>query len=238
MLVETEQVQETEEVVEPSKETEAVSEEAVTEEVTTFKTKDELEKFIREKAAPLAQGMKDKELKPTYDKIQSLEATIQDLNYKLEDKSVGDGLSKLEAAELAEHGNTQEVRDVQEERRIVIQQTYANKREGDRLKSLKAEVDKKEHDMIAFEKAYGFFLDDEELQSKVKALSEKLKGATPTEMDLHLALERATRVTAEVKPKRPKPDSSISSAPGGNSHLTGEAALLEGLAREKKKLNL
>ena len=243
---ESEEVKVTEEIQEPeesetSKETETVSEE---EEVITFKTQDELNKFITEKATPIAQGMKDRELKSVYDELQQYKKEKETLQLQLTDKQENTKLSKLEQAELAEYGETNEVKDFQEARRETIIIGRANRDKAKEIEDRASRLNEAERQNSAQLKALKLFLpEDEEFLSKIDTFAKKLAEAdTVKEMDLLIRLEElALKGTVQpkeekVKTKRTRPDSNLSTITSpGASTLKGEAAIKEGLRRERSK---
>ena len=192
---------------EASKEIEPVSEEI------TFKTKAELDEYIH----PIAQGMKDKELKTVYDDLQKFKRTNEALERRLSHRDEDSKLSKLEAAETTELGDTQEVRDIQEVRRDAIKMGRENKDKSQALETTASQLQEVERHQNAFEMALKLFLpENEEFLSNLESCVKELEGAdTQKEMDLIVRLKEREMKKSEVRERKPTPDSGLPSAPGG-----------------------
>jgi|6_EtaG_2_1085325.scaffolds.fasta_scaffold12927_2 hypothetical protein len=239
-------LEETSETTEPVSEVEKTTDSD--DEVTkwappTFATEDEYNTFIASKATPLAQGMKDKELKGIYEERDALKSRVarmeREASYKAEDTKLG----RLEAAELTDWGNTSEVQDIHDVRREVIKQgrelstrTAENEATAKELQ----EVGLKQN---AFEAGLKLFLpEDAEFLAEINAFVEKLqKAATQNEMDLLVSMEES-RLKAKVeaggkKTKRPAPDGAVGTASGGidQSKLKGVSAVEHGLKQLNKQ---
>ena len=229
---------------EASKETEPVSEEKETEEketeeveqVITFKTQEELDAHVNEKAKPLAQGMKDKELKPVYDELRQIKADNVALKLQVEGRDDDSHLSRLEQAETKEWGSTAEVREIQDVRRDVVKQGREQKSKEQELKDTASKLDLIGRQQDAFEKALKLFLPENvEFISEIEDFASELsKAESQNEMDL-LYERRETKMKAKAeapsKPKRTRPDGSIPSAAGGKdwSKASASEKVQEGL---------
>ncbi len=221
-----------------TKETE-VKEKEVGEEPITFKTQAELDKHVDEIAKRLAQGMKDKELKPVYDEMQKHKRDKELLELRLSDKAEDTKLSKLEKAELEEHGDIVEVRDTQEVRREAIKLGRANRDKSKELEATASQLQEIQKLQDAFVLTDKFFLpEDEEYLSKREAFAKKLASAeTQKERELILENEELKMHTeVEPKPRKPRPDSSLPSAPGGAdfNKMSGRELIKYHVAHKKK----
>ena len=84
------------------------------------------------RAAKLAQGLKDKEMKSYYDKLNESNATIKRMQEEAETAKSEAALKAQEKAEIEEWGDTAEIKSFQESRR----QTTSLKKEVDRAITL------------------------------------------------------------------------------------------------------
>ncbi len=220
---------------ETSKETEPVSTEETSEEEKpiTFKSQVELDKKVKS----LAQGMKDKELKTVYEQLRKAQGEKDALERKFIDRTEDSKLSKLEAAELAENGDTSEVRTLQEVRREVIAQGRAHRDKEAKLNVKEAQLLEVGLRQNAFEKALKLFLpENKDFLSEINAFAQKLQEAkTEKEMELTYELEEEKRkAQAEEPEKRHKPDSGVPVTSGGvdKSKLSGRELIERGLKKK------
>lgn len=227
-----EQEKETEEQEEASKETETVSEEEK-EEVITFQTQAELDALIQEKATPIAQGMKDKELKPFYDDLRAEKKKVRDLERQLEDKQDVAGLALIEAKQRESWGETEDVETFQEAVRKTRQRERNVTRKEEDVQEIADNLTVTERRQSAFEKALNLFLpEDADFISKINAFADRLAEATTEkEMELLVALEeKGIKTEAEAEPRKPKrtrPDSGLPSASGEGSWESIRDAYIE-----------
>lgn len=232
--------QETEEPAEVSNETEPVSEEPEEVKPITFTTQAELDEYIKKAATPLAQSMKDKELKSAWDEVQALKKESASLKRQMEYKADDSKLAKQEALELAQLGDTEEVKELQDVRRDVIKIGRENKIREKELADKEEHLTSVELKQNAFEKALKLFLpEDKGFITEIEAFTNRLQEATTQrEMDLIYSMEEA-RIKAKAeapKPKRPKPDLNTPSAPSGTFAGTPAELIADGLKREKLKI--
>jgi hypothetical protein len=223
MVTQSEQERKTEEqVVEPvSKETDAVSE-AVTEdqEVITFTTQAELDKYIQDKATPIAQGLKDKEMKTYYDSLSEARNEAKSLKAQLEDKAEDSLLDTLEKSQAENWGDNQETRNFQEAvRQERARERKVRQRESD-AEVLAAKQEEVSRHQSALQKALKLFLpENPDFISDVESFAEKLSQAeTEREMELIFQVEEAkvkARAEGASQAQRVKPDGGVPSAPGG-----------------------
>ncbi len=228
MVTETEQKVETEEQ-EASKETEPVSEEQEVEQVITFKTQGELDEHVTEKAKPIAQGMKDKELKPVYDELRQTKADNVALKLQVEGRDDDSRLSRLEQAETKEWGSTADVREIQDVRREVVKQGREQKSKEKELTDMASKLDLIGRQQDAFEKALKLFLPENvEFISEIEDFAKELSEAeSQKEMDLLYERREAkvkTKSEASQKPKRTRPDGGLPTASGGKDWSKASAS--------------
>ncbi len=205
---------------ETSEETEPVSEKQTEEKIISFKTQEELDNFIKEKVTPIAQGMKDRELKTVYDELNKLKKERGLFEEKLLEKEEDTKLSKLEKSELTEYGETTEVKDFQEARREIIDRGRKLRLKEKQIAEREEQTTTNARDQNAFVRALKLFLVEEDaknLFSVVEPLAKKMAGAkTEEEAELIYQLEELKlQMKAEPKTRKPKPDSSLPSASGG-----------------------
>lgn len=187
----------------------------------TFATQADLDKHIEGKITPLAQGMKDKELKPAYDEIDALKKENTQLKVDLEDKAEDSTLTKLEAAEKAgyEGEDEEQVKDFQEARREFIKVGQNNRKEEKRLTTLASGLEEVERQQSARQMALDYLLpDDKDFLSDVDALTNELAGADEGGRKKILELRDLRSELAESQrnqQEKPPPDSSGHTAPGG-----------------------
>ena len=231
----------------PGEETEDSTEEVEetegeTEEVITFKSQTELDEHVKKRIAPEANRIANKSTAPIQTENNSLKSENarlkRDLEYKAEDSKLG----KLEAAELEESGDTEDVRKVQDVRREVIKQGRDIKQREQVVIDKEDSLNKTGLRQDAFEKALKLFLpEDEEFLSTIESFAKKLEEATTQkEMDLIFSMEESkikAKAEAEPKPKRKRPDSNLPSAPGGKNtkDMTGSELLEQGFKDLVKK---
>lgn len=232
MTTETKQlVQETEEQVETpvSQENESVSQDTTegetdeskdkesVEEVITFKNKVELAEHIKSEANSIA-NKSTAPLQSDNDKLKTENTKLlRQLEYKAEDTK----LSKLEAAELAELPNTEDVRQVQDVRSSVIKKGREQAEKEQELTLLEERLTATGLRQSAFEKALQLFLPKEkDFISQIEGFATKLQEAkTEREMELIFDMEESKiKTKAESsKTKRPPPDKNPVTSPGSKN---------------------
>ncbi len=208
----------------------------------TFNTEEEYDTHLTKEASRIAQGMKDKELKPVYDQLQQLKKDNKTLQNKVADKQELDTLTRLQGKQKEDWGDTPEVGEFQEEVTKTIKLRQQLRDRENELNERLAITEAADHKVTALQKAIAFFLpEDKGFISQIEELTEELSKATSDrEIDLILQLREArVKASAESpeKPKRTKPDSSIHSAPGGIdvSKLSPDAKIQLGLDKLRKK---
>jgi site-specific DNA-cytosine methylase len=195
---------------------------------------------LNARVSKLAQALKDKELKPVYQENRNLKKQLKDLELKIQHVQEDKELSTLEKLEREEHGETREVKTLQDARQEVIKMGRDNLAERTRLESLAEELNTEKRESSALVMALEVLLPDnsEDFIAEVNAFAERFKEAeTPREQELLKQLAKNERASNGDKPLRKgtkrSTQTKVPNTP--SSSLKGDAVLLEGIMESEKK---
>lgn len=194
-----------------------------------------------------AQSLKDKELKPVYDENQQLKKHVVELEMKAAHESEDNAWTRMEKAEQEELGDTPEVLDIQTTRRQAISMMREAKVKLEeangklQVTETMAKLQQAQEDMNSV-----LLTDDQELIEKWKAGVLRLVECDgPNHYDSILKeikeereKDRQRQTSEKSRLRNPaRPDGSTPSGSGGMdaSRLRGDAAVSEGLRRQRQK---
>lgn len=228
---------ESEEETTEEEETEESQDETTEEESSEEDSEDE---ELNARVSKLAQALKDKELKPVYLENRNLKKQLKDLELKIQHVQEDKELSTLEKLEREEHGETREVKTLQDARQEVIKMGRDNLAEKTRLEALAEELNTEKRESSALVMALEVLLPDnsEDFISEVHAFAERFKEAeTPREQELLKQLAKNERASNGDKPLRKGTKRSTQTKVPNTplSSLKADDAVLAGIAESEKK---
>ncbi len=171
---------------------------------------------IAEETTRLAQSMKDKELATIYQQLEALKKEKEELRVQQEERTREQELARQETAEKAQltEAGVPEVTIAQfhQERRHTSDLLTRGQKEYEKLQADKQAFQAERNQILAIKFAMRYGLDADSFAKDIPAT------ATPADIELK-ALKTSLAAKEPPKPKKPttRPDSSLASAPGGNS---------------------